>query len=506
MDPNTTMPYGIGNEQFAQGEYIHYYMAVPPSGMYPAPGEPVMYGPGYVGVPQGHWNPNHSEHHKAERRSSSSMDSTRSAQSWRPGDSNGGKRTKPDKHFAGKSAVSCMVGLYIQDSTFAQYEKAFQEPIYECLVLERQHDEAVGKDPSFSTEFGSAKSMLKHAINVDDALRNISPDLIRQIALDHDGSKLLQKVLSNNGPSVAQTLSSLLSDTMVNVAIDVYGNYVVQCLLQSKSDAVVKQLGDMAVQKALPLSLNFYGCRVMQAAIRFLPSEYIASICDAIEPFAIHCLQSQNANHVVNAILELPETQRPPKAVHIHASICKHALSIATHKYAFKVLQTALGSDISISVSNQTVDRIKQALFELSYDEFGNYLLQYMLESNCYGSRGAVIEFISRAPLLTLSCNKYGSNVLEKSLLHSTSQQSDMIVLQLLHQCRQAGPIDQILTNVTSNKYGNYVMQRVLAVSSPPTRQMICSYLMNHIDALMSSKYGRHITRHLQETPVTTYG
>lgn len=501
------MPYAMGNEQFAQGDYMPYYMAVPPPGMYPAVGgEPVVYGPGYVGVPQGHWNSNHNERHKSERRSSSSMDSTRSAQSWRPGDGNGGKRTKADKSFAGKSAVSCMVGLYIQDMAFAQYEKVFQEPIYECLVLERQHDEAVGKDASFSTEFGSAKSMLKHAINVDDALQKISPDMMRQIALDYDGSKLLQKILSSTGPTVAEALFSILSDTMMNVSIDVYGNYVVQCLMRSKSDTVVRELGDIVVQKALPLSLNFYGCRVMQAAIQLLPSEYVASICDAIEPFAIHCLQSQNANHVVNAILELPETQRPPKAVNIHASICKHALSIATHKYAFKVLQTALGSDISISVSKQTVDRIKQALYELSYDEFGNYLLQYMIESNCYGSRGTVIEFISRAPLLTLACNKYGSNVLEKSLLHSTSQQSDVIVLQLLHQCRQAGPVDQILANVTSNKYGNYVMQRILAVSSLSTRQIISSYLLNHMDFLMSSKYGRHITRHLQQTAGTMYG
>eukprot|EP00889_Picochlorum_renovo_P007631 jgi/Picre1/34661/NNA_002129.t1 len=229
------------------------YMAVPPPGMYPAVGgEPVVYGPGYVGVPQGHWNSNHNERHKSERRSSSSMDSTRSAQSWRAGDGNGGKRTKADKSFAGKSAVSCMVGLYIQDMAFAQYEKVFQEPIYECLVLERQHDEAVGKDASFSTEFGSAKSMLKHAINVDDALRKLSPDMIRQIALDYDGSKLLQKILSSTGPTVAEALFSILSDTMMNVSIDVYGNYVVQCLMRSKSDTVVRELGELSCRKHCP--------------------------------------------------------------------------------------------------------------------------------------------------------------------------------------------------------------------------------------------------------------
>lgn len=496
MNTTIRMPYEMGSNQFARGEYVQYYMAVPPAGYIPAAGEPLMYGPVYSGVPQAYWSSNRTEHYKSDRRSSSSMDSSRSAQSWRPGDSSGGKRT--DKSFSGKSAVSCMVGLYIQDVNFAKHERSFQEPIYECLVLERQHDEVLGRETSFSPEFGSAKSMLKHAILVADTLRKLNPDMIRQIALDHDGSKLLQKILSNNGPAVAEILSNTLSAHLLNLSIDVYGNYVVQCLLQSQSQVVMKKLGDMVVEKALPLSLNFYGCRVMQAAIRHLPSEYIAKICDIIEPYAIHCLQSQNANHVVNAILELPEAQRSSKAVHIHASICKHAMSIATHKYAFKVLQTALGSDIGVVVSKQTVDRIKQALFELSYDEYGNYLLQYMIESNCYDSRGAVIEFMSRAPLLNLCCNKYGSNVLEKSLLHSTPQQSDIIVLQLLEQCRQAGSLDQILANVTSNKYGNYVMQRVLTVSSPPTRQLISSYLRNHINFLMRSKYGKHITKHLQ--------
>eukprot|EP00889_Picochlorum_renovo_P005749 jgi/Picre1/32779/NNA_008110.t1 len=81
-------------------------------------------------------------------------------------------------------------------------------------------------------------------------------------------------------------------------------------------------------------------------------------MCDTLEPFALHCLQSQNANHVINALLTLPRQDRPAHVGRMHASICEYAVVLARHKYGVTVLKTALESDISRNVSKAATQRL----------------------------------------------------------------------------------------------------------------------------------------------------
>ncbi|WPT17873.1 Pumilio-like protein 3 [Picochlorum sp. SENEW3] len=422
------------------------------------------------------------------------------------------QQSKPDK-----SAIASMIGLCVSDEAFRTREKEFQIPVYESVSMEAAHEEYVSKGRG-TVSSGEIDVMSNGDVSAMD------PDIVRRVAFDHEGSKALQAIILSHGntpaPSIWARSSShrgmpphddkddddyqaidriyqMLSKDIMYLCLDMYGNYTVQCLLMEASPKVAQQLGAVIVANVLQFSLNFYGCRVVQCAMKHLSMDYRSKMCDALEPFALHCLQSQNANHVINALMTLPRQDRPSHVGRMHASICEYAVVLATHKYGVTVLKTALESDISRNLSKAATRRLLDVVGELAYDEYGNYLVQNLIQANMWGVRRAVHEFLVQCPLLTLACDKFGSNVFETFLLNSNAEQSDAVIIAFLEQCRTAGNIDQIVVNIAINRYGNYVVQRMLMMSSIRVRQMLSRHLAPYRAMLMGSKHGRHIAKQL---------
>ncbi|WPT12369.1 Pumilio-like protein 3 [Picochlorum sp. SENEW3] len=423
-----------------------------------------------------------------------------------------------------KSAVASLIGLCIPDEGFRSRERDFQMHVLESLSMETAHEEYF----SFASKTYPAVVSSGH---LDDGnIIGINPDVMRRLAIDYEGSKALQGIILSRGkvkpprmtitPSwrvhrateplyddddasydlVIDRMFDALSKDIVNLCLDMYGNYTVQCLLMEASPSVASQLGDVIVSNLLPFSLNFYGCRVVQCAMKHMSMEYRKKMCDVLEPFALHCLQSQNANHVIDALLRLPERDRPEHVIRIHTSICHYAPVLAKHKYGVTVLKTALESDIGTEASKEGTRSVLEALGELVYDEYGNYLVQNLIQGNLYGSRHAVHEFLLRYPLLPLACDKFGSNVFETLLLNSTAEESDAVILAFLEQCQAAGQTDEMVANIAMNRYGNYVVQRMLTVSSPRVCQTMSMHLALHYAMLAGSKHGKHIAKKILPT------
>eukprot|EP00889_Picochlorum_renovo_P005965 jgi/Picre1/32995/NNA_008322.t1 len=335
--------------------------------------------------------------------------------------------------------------------------------------MEAAHEEYVAKGRG-TVSSGEIDVMSNGDVSAMD------PDIVRRAAFDHEGSKALQAIILSHGntpaPSIWARSSShrgmapqdkddddyqaidriyeMLSKDIMYLCLDMYGNYTVQCLLMEASP---------------------------KCAMKHLSMDYRSKMCDVLEPFALHCLQSQNANHVINALMTLPRQDRPSHVGRMHASICEYAVVLATHKYGVTVLKTALESDISRNLSKAAIRQF----------DTGKHV----------GSPSRRTRVFITCPLLTLACDKFGSNVLETFLLNSKAEQSDAVIIAFLEQCRAAGKIDQIVVNIAINRYGNYVVQRMLVMSSIRVRQMLSRHLAPYRAMLMGSKHGRHIAKQL---------
>lgn len=85
-----------------------------------------------------------------------------------------------------------------------------------------------------------------------------------------------------------------------------------------------------------------------------------------------------------------------------------------------------------------------------------NYVVQYLLDLRMPQITENLLRQL-KGSFLFLSCNKYGSNVVEKCLLVSQQEQTTQIVMELI-----TNPNASMLL---LDPYGNYVIQSALSVS-----------------------------------------
>jgi len=120
-------------------------------------------------------------------------------------------------------------------------------------------------------------------------------------------------------------------------------------------------------------------------------------------------------------------------------------------------------------------------------DQYGNYVIQHVMESGILRHRSIVVH-ATRGRVQELSCHKFASNVMEKCVQNCTSEErNDIIVSELL--LNGGAPI----FGLVSDQYGNYVVQKLIDICDPPTRDKILAVLRPAVSTLEQLCYGKHI-------------
>ena len=122
-----------------------------------------------------------------------------------------------------------------------------------------------------------------------------------------------------------------------------------------------------------------------------------------------------------------------------------------------------------------------QATVQLAQDQYGNYVIQHVVEQGKPHERDAVYDRLF-PHIVVLSQNKFASNVVEKMLLHCSPQQRSAIVEEFLKQPSRRGSCDGVISSAMTgdealrvceqsaleqmmqDQYGNYVVQKTLEV------------------------------------------
>ena len=105
--------------------------------------------------------------------------------------------------------------------------------------------------------------------------------------------------------------------------------------------------------------------------------------------------------------------------------------SLSCHPYGCRVLQRILEHCPEPRKTN-ALDEIKKCHKTLLDDQYGNYVIQHVLQFGRSSDRDSLLDIVIANGLLVLSRQKFASNVVEKLLKYGNVEQRSRIVVEML--------------------------------------------------------------------------
>ncbi|KAK8807212.1 hypothetical protein WA158_003971 [Blastocystis sp. Blastoise] len=348
-------------------------------------------------------------------------------------------------------------------------------PTMDSPVMIRREKKLAGASPSWT--HGGTESYKGH---------------IYEMSKDQRGCRLLQQCLDEGGSAVVEMIYCEVESHLVDLMHDSFGNYLFQKLLDNSSDEQRRQVLNKVYNSIVEASLDVHGTRSVQKIIQTCRQpDMVELIMNSIHSSIDKLSSNSNGNHVIQRCLQyMPSASK----AQIFDEVIKNCYSIATHRHGCCVVQRCL--DLSpADYHDKLLAQIVEHAVDLMQNPFGNYVVQYLIENGQPVESQRLIQCVL-GHVVPLSCQKYSSNVIEKSLKYSTEKLREQII-------REIASSNQ-LRSLLHQEYANYVIQKALLLGSKAQRLHLLKAIAPYEADLTRSTGGRHILAKLQDIPELT--
>jgi pumilio RNA-binding family len=319
---------------------------------------------------------------------------------------------------------------------------------------------------------------------------------VLEFATDQHGSRFLQQNLesSQDAAEKAAVLNMILPQTKA-MSKDQYGNFVIQKLFDIGTSDQRKALADELEGEVVNLSMDQHGCRVIQKALQLLPRDSQTKLAgELVDPTGREdrvgdCIENMHGNHVIQKCIE----QMPPDSVNfIIDSVNRRIDTMAEHMYGCRIIQRLLEHCAPHQLQDM-LGNIGSHTKRLSENLYGNYVVQHMLEHGRVEDKKMILEVVTQN-IIPFAKNKCSSNVVEKCFeIASIGEHADALKdhrRRLYFAVFNAQPG---LQELTDDKFGNYIVQRMLEYSRDEERNILKNQLLTLVPQLQTSSNGKHI-------------
>ncbi|KAF9482775.1 ARM repeat-containing protein [Pholiota conissans] len=290
-----------------------------------------------------------------------------------------------------------------------------------------------------------------------------------EFCVDQHGSRFIQQALEEATNEDKESVFSEIVPGNIEVLVrDVFGNYVIQKFFEFGTPLQINILTAAIEDQVDELSIHIYGCRVVQKALQIISEEQQSSIIRRLEPHILKCIKDAHGNHVIQKLVEAV----PPERLDFLPVICTNIPDLATHPYGCRVLQRCL-EYLPINYTRPLLNAINNCTMDLINDQYGNYVIQFILEQGQNHDKATVLSSI-RGKLVLLAQRKYASNVCEKALMCTDSESRSILINEIMIATPCVPGENPILTMV-KDQYANYVLQRALTLSEGEQREAFFS-------------------------------
>lgn len=269
---------------------------------------------------------------------------------------------------------------------------------------------------------------------------------ILEFCQDQNGSRFIQQRLEMGDPGEQQVAMDEVLPSIRRLRNDVFGNYVVQKLLDFGSPAIKLDIRKSLEGEMLQLSLQMYGCRVVQKALEAVSEDDLPQMLLEFHHNVLSCIHDQNGNHVIQKCIEMINTRAKKHDISgdvdrasflreqidfIVNDVLENTVSLSCHPYGCRVLQRIL-EHCTEEKRGVVLDEIQKCHRKLLDDQYGNYVIQHVLQFGRTSDRDSILRIIVDTGLLGLSRQKFASNVVEKLLKHGNGTHRKAIAREML--------------------------------------------------------------------------
>jgi pumilio RNA-binding family len=227
-------------------------------------------------------------------------------------------------------------------------------------------------------------------------------------------------------------------------------------------------------------------CRVVQKSLESLDESDLPKLLSELHNNVLNLIHDQNGNHVIQKCIEVmsqkAKSAREDNDEQRAQFFCEqidfavddildNVKSLACHPYGCRVLQRILEHCLEPK-KGRALDEISSCHRTLLDDQYGNYVIQHVLQFGRVEDRDMVLEIVVENGLLKLSRQKYASNVVEKLLKYGNADQRLAVVREMLKVVNQEGGEfveegdegSSVVLLMVRDAYANYVVQTMLDV------------------------------------------
>lgn len=318
---------------------------------------------------------------------------------------------------------------------------------------------------------------------------------IVEFSTDQYGSRFIQQKLETATVEEKTKIFPDLISHARTLMTDVFGNYVIQKFFEHGTPSQRAELASQLAGHVLPLSLQMYGCRVIQKALEVVDVDQQTQMVAELDGLIMKCVRDQNGNHVIQKCIECVPQDR---IQFIISSFYGQVIVLSTHPYGCRVIQRVLEYCDDIKTQQIIMDEIMQNVCMLAQDQYGNYVIQHVLEHGKPEERSAIIHKLA-GQIVKMSQQKFASNVVEKCLTFGGPEERQLLVKEMLGSTDENEPLQAMM----KDPFGNYVVQKVLEICDDQSLELILSRIRVHLNALKRYTYGKHIVSRVEKLITT---
>lgn len=315
-------------------------------------------------------------------------------------------------------------------------------------------------------------------------------DQFYHMAKDRQGCRYLQQKIEECSQKERELIANNLMGYLDELVFDQCSNYVIQKLCEYLPDSAQKKFLNFFLTDLGRIIEHQYSCRVLQKFLEHTSKENVNVIYQTIKNSLILICLSPNGNHIVQRFIEI----LPDRIGEMVDIIKPHVGRMVVDNCGCRVIQK-LFDTYPLEELRVLVDEILLKAKELATNQYGNYIVQYILESGSDADFAALLREY-KGSFFAFSIHKFASNVIEKCIRRANIEQRNDIFNEII--CISHKFHAERISQLVGDKFGNYVIQRIIEFGREEQQNAIFEVVFNNFNVLSNISFAKHVITRLK--------